>query len=153
MEGLPAPIFELKDKNGKIVSLKDFEGRFVYLNFVKTKNCYACQRDLDILKSFYKKSKKFFDIVTISLDDNFNDLLQLAEKRSYNWTLLHFGNQKNIEKVYDVDIFPSYYVIAPDGTLALSPAPPPDNNFRNQFNVLWKAHRIRQMREKKGGKH
>lgn len=149
MEGLPAPVFELKDKNGKIVSLKDFKGRFVYLNFVDIKS-YACRKDMEVLKAFHEKSKKYFDIVTISFDENFNDLIQLAEKKSYNWTILHIGNQKNIKEIYDVNMFPSYYLIAPDGTLALSPAPPPDDDFRSQFNVLWKTNRVREMREKRG---
>ncbi len=144
--GYPAPRFELTDRNGKLRTVESFGGKFVYLNFMNSK-LIVCKNQLETLKKFHDKYKKFLDIVTISVDENFDDMLQLADKQKYRWTFLHFANQKEILNLYDVITYPTYYVIAPDGNLKMSPAPAPEYEFLNRFGVIFDAYRREQIRK------
>ena len=50
-------------------------------------------------------------------------------KNDYNWIFLHFGNQVDILKNYDIRAYPTYFLIGPDGKLIYSPAASPSENF------------------------
>ena len=51
------------------------------------------------------------------------------QKNGYQWDFLHFANDPDILKEYDVRIFPTCYLIDPDGKLVLSPAPAANDNL------------------------
>ena len=70
--GKPAPDFTLKDINGKTVSLKDFHGKVVLLDFWVTW-CGPCIHELPELKAIYEKHKHNPDFALISISSDFDD--------------------------------------------------------------------------------
>ena len=51
-----APNFELKNLNGKTVSLKDFRGKFILLNFMATW-CMWCRKEMPHLQKLHDRFK------------------------------------------------------------------------------------------------
>jgi thiol-disulfide isomerase/thioredoxin len=64
--GSPAPLFEVKDFNGKLVMLADLHGKYVFLDFWATW-CEPCIAKLPHLKQAYAAPKDREDFVVLSL--------------------------------------------------------------------------------------
>ena len=64
----PAPDFTLQNSNGNSVSLSDFKGKAVLLNFCATW-CVPCKKELPSMQRLYEDLKlDGFEIVAISID-------------------------------------------------------------------------------------
>lgn len=134
---VPAP-FQLEDINGKLVSLNDFEGKYVYLNFCTTTS-YTCLQEFSLLKKIYKKYRKHLEIVTISADTEKSDLINFLKTTKYSWTFLHYGRRPEIIKDYDIRAYPTYFLIGPDRKILMSPAPSPKEGFEMRFFKLLRS--------------
>ena len=67
--GEAAPTFSLRDINGKQVSLSDFDGQVVLINFWATW-CQPCQVEMVHLEKMYKDlAPKGFVVLSISIDE------------------------------------------------------------------------------------
>jgi len=139
MPEFPPPEFELFDRNGKLVKSSDLLGKYVYLNFCICSS-YSCIKEFDLLKNLNNKYKDRFLIVTIATDENREQMSNFITKSEYNWLFLHYGNQPDILKQYDIRAYPTYFLIGPDGKLIYSPAASPGENFEL---YLFKAMRLR----------
>jgi peroxiredoxin len=128
MVGYKPPAFKLLNTDSILTTLDNFKGNYVYLNFCTTQN-YACLKELEQLKRIQEKFGKYFKIVTISVDESLADVRKFIKKSGSKWTFLHYGNQPEILKEYDIRAFPTYYFIDPEGRLVWSPAPSPVENF------------------------
>jgi L-2-hydroxyglutarate oxidase LhgO len=76
----------------------------------------------------------------ISTEENFESMKRFVESKNYPWTVLHYGNQEEILKKYNVKVMPAYFFITPDGKLSLSPAPSPSEK------IEWKIFQIMKKR-------
>ena len=124
LRGFEPPDFELYKHDSTLISLQNYKGKYVYLMFCTTYS-YICLGQYKLLEELYQKHHKWLDIVVISADDNFANMIDFRQKSDYQWDFLHFGNDPEVIKRYDVRIFPTSYLIGPDGKLTLSPAPAP----------------------------
>ena len=125
MTGFKPPEFDLFDKDSNLVSLNTYKGKYVYLGFCTTIS-YACIKEFEMLRSLYKNHKDHFEIVMICMDESLAQMKHFVERKDYPFTFLHYGNQSDVIKDYDIRAFPTYYFINKDGELSLSPAPSPD---------------------------
>jgi len=67
-EGFLAPSFSLQDLNGKLVSLADFKGKVILLNFWASW-CAPCKREIPSLIRLYQLRKdRNFEILAVSVD-------------------------------------------------------------------------------------
>ncbi len=137
MPGFFPPAFELYDLYNRLVKLSDFYGNYVYLNFCSC-NSYACIKEFDLLRNLAQKyTRKNFIIVTIVTDEEIMAMQPYATNTPMNWYFLHYGNQPNVLKDYDIRGYPQYYLIGPDGKLILSPAKSPGEYFELElFNIM-----------------
>jgi peroxiredoxin len=134
--GYEPPQFELRDTDGNFVKLSDFKGKYVYLNFC-TCQSYACLNEFNLLADLYKRHIDKLTIITIATDPMEEVLRQFLAKNQYDWKFLHYDNQPEILKEYDIRAFPTYFLIGPDGKLIFSPALSPSENFELQlFEVM-----------------
>jgi thiol-disulfide isomerase/thioredoxin len=118
------PEVALYDIAGKLVTLDQFRGKFVYLNFCSV-NSYTCLQDFALLEQVYKKYGSKVEIVSISTDPDIQDLRHFLSKKPYKWTFLHYGKAPDIVNRYDIRAYPTYFLINPKGMMQLSPAPNP----------------------------
>jgi peroxiredoxin len=130
--GHSPPDFQLPDISNTLKTLKDYRGSYVYLNFCTTQN-YACIKDLDQLSRIHEKYGQYVTIITISLDETLKEMQDFVRKKGFKWTFLHYGNQPEIIRDYDIRTFPTYFLIDRDGKLVWSPGPSPTENFDVRF--------------------
>lgn len=83
-----APLFELKDKDGKLVKLADFRGKKVVLYFYSRDNTSGCSRQAVAFKEVYEQFKgKGIEIIGISKDTE-KSHQKFAEKYELPFVLL-----------------------------------------------------------------
>ena len=134
--------------SGKSRELKDFHGKFIYLNFANTEN-YACKKDFQILSQFAEMFKKDMVIVTILTDEDPDKAYEFVKKHKYKWNFLHFSHNAKVLLDYDIKAFPTYYLIDPEGNLIFAPAPGPEENFVPMFSETYNEWRYKKMRKEK----
>ncbi|NOY38303.1 MAG: TlpA family protein disulfide reductase [Chlorobi bacterium] len=135
--GSDAPDFTLPDVYGHLVSLSDFRGKYVYLNF-SSRLSYSSLRQFPLLEQLFEEFADQLVIVTVAPEDDPEALKYLRESRKYSWIFLVCSPSCTTPGDYGIRVFPSYYLISPDGKVVLSPAPPPTENFESVFLKILK---------------
>jgi peroxiredoxin len=138
-KGFEPPSFELFNKDSVLIKLSDFKGKYVYLGFCACLS-YSCIKEFAALKQLKLKFGNKLEIVTISVDDNLKAMRDYLKTSGYDWTFLHYGNQPDILKDYDIRGFPTYFVIGKDGKLCLSPAASPAENIEMGLFQLMRSN-------------
>ena len=122
--GTPAPTFSLVDKAGTTVSLKDFKGKVVYVDFWATW-CVPCtyeiMRSKDLKKQFQGREVVF---MYISLDTNEDSWKGFLDKHQLKGVHLYARNvyESDVATKYGVRGLPSFFLIDKSGNLARVPA-------------------------------
>ncbi|MEO0898452.1 MAG: TlpA disulfide reductase family protein [Bacteroidota bacterium] len=116
--GKDAPNFTLMDKNGRKVSLKEFRGKVVYLDFWASW-CGPCRREFP----FSKKLQKTFEgedvvFLYVSIDENKEDWLKaMKEEQLGGVHLFAKGFQHEVPASYGVEGIPAYFLIDRNGVI------------------------------------
>ena len=108
--GKPAPDFRVKDVNDKEVTLKDYRGQVVLLDFWATW-CGPCIAEMPKVKKTYEKFKdQKFQIIGISLDRAKQRLEEYIEKEQLAW--VHYWDEdRKIRTQYGVRGIPTAFLI------------------------------------------
>ncbi|WP_088654419.1 TlpA family protein disulfide reductase [Geofilum rhodophaeum] len=138
--GSAAPTFALRNRKGQLKTLEDYQGKFVYLNFIHTQN-YACIQDLMRMESFHRLMQRDLHVLTIVLDEDATAMDRLLDRYNFDWDFLHFGGSARVVEDYSIEVLPAYFLIRPDGQLVLSPGPAPGENFPERFTRELRAFR------------
>ena len=105
-----APDFSLESTDGMAVSLKQYRGRVVILDFWATW-CGPCRRGIPDLVSLQKKYKDDLRVIGISLDtDTKSDVIPFAKKFNINYPIL-YGNQQVTQAYGGINAIPTTIVI------------------------------------------
>ncbi|MCD6326366.1 TlpA family protein disulfide reductase [bacterium] len=85
-----APDFTLKDaKTGKMVSMSDFKGKVVLVDFWATW-CVPCKKAMTFYEKLYrKKYKEGFVVLAISIDKSEKKLNRFLKRRPVSFYILH----------------------------------------------------------------
>lgn len=135
-KGTIAPPFALPDTNGNIIELFNLRGKYVYLHFANTET-YSSQTEFELIKRIYERYKGYCTFVTVLTDNDHQAANKFMKENDYNWTYLFTEINSETINNYNVSSYPTYYFISPTGTLLLSPAPSPIDNFENYlFEVI-----------------
>lgn len=114
MYGNPAPDFTLKDINGETVSLKDFRGKVVLLDFWAT-TCGPCITEIPNLRTLYEEHHPDLVLISISLDANDDPLVKFLEDNDMPW--IHIRSNLAMPVKYNVSYIPHYRVIDRNGLM------------------------------------
>lgn len=135
-KGTLALPFALPDSLGNIKTLDNFRGKYLYLQFANTQT-YSSQAEFDVLKRVYDRYKGICLFVTILTDSDKEKALKFISDNSLSWTFLFAEINDKVLSDYKVKAYPTYYLIDPSGTLVLSPAPSPAENFEKYlFKII-----------------
>lgn len=126
--GSKAPVFELTSQNGQIVHLDDFKGQFLLLNFVSA-NCNPCLFDFQQLSDIQQLHGNKLKILTIITGGNTDITMKYMAENNFNWPVLSLNGNILLLESYQVKTFPAYVLLNPDATIAMAPAPPPNENL------------------------
>lgn len=145
--GTMAPDFVLLDTEGKERSLSAMRGKFVYLAFMHTQN-YSCMKDMPALSGIQRKYKRDMIVVGIMTDEESNKLDNYFGKKKIEWTMLSYNIMQSVVLDYGVESLPSYFIIDPDGRIAVSPAPAPTENFESVIASEMKRYKSEKLRRR-----
>lgn len=136
LPGFTPTDFALMDSDSNLIHLSDFTGDYVYLNFCNSFS-YYCIKEYEYLKILHERmAEQKLRIVTILVDDSYTTMKDLVRNNNYPWTFLHFSNQPDVLDNFDIQTYPAYFLIGPEGEMLLSPAPSPLENFENTFRSI-----------------
>ena len=116
--GQPAPDFTLSDLQGQSVSLSDFKGQAVFLDFWASwcGPCIGAVPYLEEIKQRTRDQKVVF--LNISLDPA-DEWHQAVEEHGLTGVHVHSpgGWQSAVAQLYQVQSIPSYFLVRPDGCM------------------------------------
>ena len=98
-------------------------------------------REFPLLVKLQERYGNQLQIVTVALEDHPEILKSFVREKGYGWTFLICGDTCNLPGKYNVRVYPTYYLIDPEGKLVLSPAPAPTEDFESRFRRLLKKVR------------
>ncbi|MEI6901409.1 MAG: TlpA disulfide reductase family protein, partial [Bacteroidota bacterium] len=134
--GTPAPPFKLKNQEQKEVTLADFKGKPVVLNFWTT-YCQGCLTEMDKTKTLMDKYKDQVAFISIGADKDFRKMLFfITQKKEYTWNFLHLGANYEMLKDYEVKSYPFYVLIDKAGNISQCPAELPGSGLDLQLQKL-----------------
>ena len=111
----PAPSFRLPDPSGKLVSGRDFPGRWVLLNFWGVW-CQPCRLEIPQLNRWAAKYSEKLVILGLDLDDTDETLRQFLAKERVSFKVLIAGASDGpVAKDYSVGGPPWNVLISPEG--------------------------------------
>jgi len=120
--GAPAPAFTLTDKDGKQVSLSDYKGKYVLLDFWGSW-CAPCRRSHPHLVELYTKYKdKNLDILGLASEKESDNVkwFNAIERDGLPWRQVNLKTNetgKEVKTNYHVTAFPTKILIGPDGEI------------------------------------
>ena len=114
--GKPAPDFQITDLKGEALSLKDYRGQVVLLDFWATW-CGPCIAEMPKVKKAYEKHKdQKFQIIGISLDQSEEPLAAYIEKEELAW--IHYWDEsRDLRNLYGVRAIPSAFLVDGEGVI------------------------------------
>jgi thiol-disulfide isomerase/thioredoxin len=134
--GKQAPELQVTDIQGNPVSLSDLKGKTILLDFWTTW-CPPCQADAPVLDKLYSKyAGKELVIVGISVSEEREAVEKFLAKHPHSFPVV-LTSENEMPRPYEIGIFPTYIVIAPDGTIAT--AVEGDQGFSDLRKFLRKA--------------
>src|SRR5689334_25419365 len=98
----PAPGFTLKSREGKTVSLADYKGQVVMVNFWATW-CGPCRQEMPHLEALYEKYKGLgFTLVGVNVDDNSSGAAKWLKENGPVTFPIAFDPKSEVSKLYKV---------------------------------------------------
>lgn len=108
--------FTLVDLNGKKVSLSDFKGKNVYLNFFATW-CPPCKQEMPDIEKVYQEYKdKDLVVLAVDLGEDRDTVKNFIDKNKYSFKVLLDSDQSVGEK-YNISAIPVSYFIDRNGNV------------------------------------
>lgn len=117
--GQPAPPVELPDPDGKMVTLEDYKGSYVLLDFWASW-CLPCrQENLNYVRQYEKYEDDNLEFLSISIDTNKALWQQAVQKDGIEWVTVADlkGWDGETVKAYDVNTIPANFLIDPAGKI------------------------------------
>ncbi len=147
MAGNASLDFRLPDNETYMHSLSDYRGKFVYLGFFSVES-YTCKKDILLLSSLAKQRKDLLKIVLVFKENNTEKIKKFLKNiDTKDITILHDDGGGKIIDEYNVYVYPTYFLINPEGRLSLISAPGPAENFEAAYFKIKQEWRIKQIRK------
>ena len=113
--GTPAPMFTLKDNNGKDLSLSDLKGKHVVIDFWGTW-CPWCVKGIPEMKTSYEKYSDKLEILSVDCGDKEGDWKDSVKELEMTWKNV-FDAKNEVAEQYEIQGFPTKIVLDPEGNI------------------------------------
>ena len=115
--GKPSPDFEAVDVDGKEYSLKDFKGKYVYIDMWATW-CAPCKRELPFLKKLEERfAGKDIVFLGLSIDYDKTKWEERVKSGELAGVQLHIGPQSSFKRAYNIDGIPRFILLDKEGKI------------------------------------
>jgi peroxiredoxin len=116
--GAPAPQFTLTARGGRDVSLAQYHGQVVMINFWASW-CGPCRQEMPLLESIYKKYNKLgFTLLGVNVEPDSQAADDWLKATPVSFPIL-YDKESKVSKLYDVAGMPSTVIIDRRGKLRL----------------------------------
>lgn len=109
-----APEFTLKNLNGEEVSLKDYKGKKVMLNFWATW-CPPCKAEMPAMQQLYSQKPADLEILAINLDPQ-NDVSGFVNSNGLDFPVL-LDQSGSTQQLYSIISIPTTFLIDEKGVI------------------------------------
>lgn len=119
--GKKAPNFTLLSSEGKTISLSDYKGKYVLLDFWNT-NCQPCIQQIPTLKKIQQEFRNDnFEMISICIDRN-NSATQevwrkINEKYETKWIQVYDSDGLATARNYRIRNYPTMVIVDPSGKI------------------------------------
>ena len=113
--GRISPDFKAVDIDGKVWTLRDFRGKYVYIDMWATW-CAPCRREMPYLKQLHDE---FADaeivFLGLSVDSDKAKWEMMVKEGQLTGTQLYLGNQSSFQEAYRAEGIPRFILLGKDG--------------------------------------
>lgn len=115
--GRPSPMFKGVDVNGKEMTLRDFRGKYIYIDMWATW-CGPCQKELPFLKKLEEKFKgRNIVFVGLSIDQDKAKWAARVKSSALSGTQLYIGKGSKFQSDYRISGIPRFILLDPNGRI------------------------------------
>lgn len=115
--GRPSPVFKGVDVNGKEMTLRDFRGKYIYIDMWATW-CGPCQKELPFLKKLEEKFKgRNIVFVGLSIDQDKAKWAARVKSGTLSGTQLYIGKGSKFQSDYRISGIPRFILLDPNGRI------------------------------------
>jgi peroxiredoxin len=134
----PAPGFSLPDAQGNPVSLADYSGQVVLINFWASW-CGPCREEMPLLEALHERYKPLgFALLGINVEEDSALAEQFLEGTAVSFPIL-FDRENRVSQLYDVIAMPSTVILDREGQLRFvhhGYEPGYENDYQDQIRAL-----------------
>jgi len=113
-DAAPTPDFSLTTPDGKKISLKDFRGQIVLLNFWASW-CVPCREEMPAMEKLYQEYKdKNFAVLAVAVKDRKQDAVDFIKELKITYPVA-LDPEAQIGSLYGAWGLPATYLIGPKG--------------------------------------
>jgi thiol-disulfide isomerase/thioredoxin len=112
----PAPGFALQSRDGAKVSLAQYKGQVVMINFWATW-CVPCRAEMPKLEALSQRYNKLgFKLLAVNVENNPDGVKKWLAETPVSFPVL-FDTKSEVSKLYKVETMPTTVIVAKDGTM------------------------------------
>lgn len=134
----PAPDFTLPDKSGSTVSLSEFDGQVVLINFWASW-CGPCREEMPLLVELHQRYESLgFTMLGINVEEDSSAADSFLSSVPVTFPIL-YDRENRVSKLYDVIAMPSTVLIGRDGQVRYihhGYEPGYENDYQDQIREL-----------------
>jgi peroxiredoxin len=135
-----APDFSLPDEKGAVVSLQDFDGQVVLINFWASW-CGPCREEMPLLDELHKRYEPLgFTMLGVNVEEDSAAADHFLSTTSVSFPIL-YDRKNEVSKLYDVIAMPSTVILDREGNLRHvhhGYEPGYENDYQDQIRALLK---------------
>jgi hypothetical protein len=127
LKNTSVPDFKVGD-----ITLEDYKGKYLYLNFCNTTNS-VWDNDLESLKKLHEAFGKDIEFLSLANDVDPIRFKNRLKQKEITWPIVLIDKDNPILKDYKIKVFPTYIIINPEGKVYQYPARGPHDGVEKIF--------------------